>query len=324
MIAEILIWLFVVVVVLAALGFTYQLIAEQLDSRVQPGELISVFGRKMHLLSMGKQDGPTIILEAGGSNSSSTSRKIQSGMAEFAHVCVYDRAGYGFSDPVNRSRSFADITADLDELLTQARVAPPYILIGESMGGLMMRNYSRIHPEKVAGIMLIDAAEEEHTFTRLNKLKGMQKTAAAAAWLARFGLIRALLNLAPEKAGIPVTVSSKRRAEIVAEYSQKNFFKTAGYELDAYFSTLQDMRKAGGFGTLGSTPLVVITHGKPFTGTQAFLEEGWTEAQERLATLSTNSKLVVAERSGHAISLDQPELVIEMVRKMMTEVAERD
>ena len=317
-------WIIGTVAVLAAAGITYQLIAKKRDNRVQPGESISVSGRDMHLLCLGEQDGPTIILEAGGSNSSITSRKIQSEMAKFARVWAYDRAGYGFSDPINHSRTFDEITEDLDELLAQAGVAPTYLLVGESMGGLMVRNYSRHHPEKVAGVVLLDAAEEEHTFGRVDKLKGMQSTAAATSWLARFGVIRLLLNLAPERAGIPADTDPARRKEIVAEYSRPEFFKSAVYELEAYFSAPEGVRKSGGFGSLGSTPLVVVTHGKPLKGPQAFLEEGWKEAQERLVALSTNSKLVIAEHSGHAISLDQPELVVNLVRSLLAEIASHE
>jgi len=191
------------------------------------------------------------------------------------------------------------------------------------MGGLMVRNYCRHHPEKVAGVVLLDAAEEEHTFGRLQKLKGMQSTAATTSWLARFGVVRLLLNLVPEKAGIPADISPERRREIVGEYSRPEFFKSAVHELEAYFSTPQQLRKSGGFGSLGSTPLIVVKHGKPLTGSQAFLEEGWSEAQARLAALSTDSNLLVAEQSGHAISLDQPELVVDLVRSLVEKITTR-
>ncbi len=187
----------------------------------------------------------------------------------------------------------------------------------------MVRNYCRHHPEKVAGVVLLDAAEEEHTFGRLQKLKGMQSTAATTSWLARFGVVRLLLNLVPEKAGIPADISPERRREIVGEYSRPEFFKSAVHELEAYFSTPQQLRKSGGFGSLGSTPLIVVKHGKPLTGSQAFLEEGWSEAQARLAALSTDSNLLVAEQSGHAISLDQPELVVDLVRSLVEKITTR-
>lgn len=317
---KIVVWLGGFFAILVVVGFIYQLALEKLGAGVPPGELIKVFDRKMHLLCMGKETHPTVILEAGGGNSSITSRHIQTEISEFAQVCVYDRAGFGYSDPVGGARTFDEISQDLDQLLEQADLKPPYILVGESMGGLMVRNYYRRHPEKVAGIVLLDAAEEAHTFSRLDKLKQMQTTASATSWIARIGLVRLALTLVPERAGIPANLSTERRAEIIQEYSRAGFFRSAARELEAYFSTPIEQQRAGGFGSLGATPLVVVTHGKPLIGSQAFLEEGWHEAQRRLTELSSDSSLVVAEKSGHAISLDQPELVVKLVRELIEKI----
>jgi len=78
------------------------------------------------------------------------------------------------------------------------------------------------------------------------------------------------------------------------------------------------MRVAGGFGHLGDTPLIVITHGIPFTGGRAFQEPGWLPAMERLASLSSDSELIVAENSGHSIMWDEPELVVEAIQNLVT------
>ena len=81
--------------------------------------------------------------------------------------------------------------------------------------------------------------------------------------------------------GLPTGLSRDTHSGIVAEYSRPEFFETTARELSAYFRTTAEQRQAGGFGSLGATPLAVITHGKPFTGQQAFLEKGWAEAQAR-------------------------------------------
>lgn len=143
--AKVVAWSTAIVALAAALGFVYQRTAQRSDKRLPPGKLVSVSGREMHLLCMGDHDGPTVVLEAGGSNSSITSRSLQTAIAKFARVCAYDRAGYGYSEPVNQSRTFDEITADLDELLAKGDIEPPYILVGESMGGLMVRNFHRHH-----------------------------------------------------------------------------------------------------------------------------------------------------------------------------------
>ena len=82
------------------------------------------------------------------------------------------------------------------------------------------------------------------------------------------------------------------------------------------------MQKPGGFGTLGALPLVVIRHGQPLTGGDAWMEEGWTQAQVRLAALSSDSRLIVAAKNGHNIIIDNPDLVASAIHDVATAVRE--
>jgi pimeloyl-ACP methyl ester carboxylesterase len=70
-------------------------------------------------------------------------------------------------------------------------------------------------------------------------------------------------------------------------------------------------------GNLGDKPLSVITHGQPFPGPFAVLEDGWREGQERLLALSTNSRLIVADKANHMIHIDQPQVIVEAVRSVI-------
>ena len=302
------------------LGFGYESILASLDRNSPDGELISIGDRNLHLLCMGGPSDVTVVLEAGGGNSSTTSRSLQREMAKFVRVCAYDRAGFGDSDPVSHSRTFDEISADLNLLLTNAKIEPPYLLVGESMGGLLVRNYQRLYPDQVAGLVLLDAAEEEHTFSRRDALQRMRSTAGITKHLARFGIVRAIMTLAPSSVGVPEDIDPKLKRKIISEFSRPTHFQAVVDEMGAYFSAAPETQRAGGFGELGDMPLVVVTHGIPLTGPQAFLEKGWAAAQERLAALSSNSKLIVAEESGHAISLDQPELVVDLVQSLVDEI----
>jgi pimeloyl-ACP methyl ester carboxylesterase len=68
-------------------------------------------------------------------------------------------------------------------------------------------------------------------------------------------------------------------------------------------------------GVFGSLPIVVVTHGQPFPGPLAVVERHWAEGQQRLAALSTNSRLVVARNSNHMIQDDEPALVVDAIRR---------
>jgi len=299
------------------------LLYERIRARNHPGRisgrLVDVGGRAVHLIGKGHGT-PTIVLEAGGGSSSLTSRDLQDRLSAVTRVCAYDRAGFGASDPVGHPRTFEGLADDLWRALREGGEVGPYILLGESMGGLVVRRFHAAHPKSVAGMILLDAAEELHTFARLDRLESMRRVARAAEWVSQFGILRLLLRTVPNLLGIPRSVPKGVRKRIASEYGRPGHFRATALELHAYASTPPARRLAGGFGHLGSTPLIVVRHGRPFTGSQEFLEDGWREAQERLASLSSQSRLVVARKSGHAVSLDQPGLVVDLAGELVRKV----
>jgi pimeloyl-ACP methyl ester carboxylesterase len=302
---------------LAIFGFLFE-IYKQKTRGYAPGKLISIGGRRLHLITLGEGE-PSVIWEAGGGISSIATRSIQKEISKFTRICVYDRAGYGWSDPVDKARSFDDLSSDLESMLEHSGMPAPYILIGESMGGLMVRHFVSRNPSSVAALVLLDSAEEQHTFHRLKILRKMQKGARITALLARVGLIRTLLNLFPSKLGIPSDISPIYRKSLIDDVARASNFIASANELEAYFSAPPRMRSAGGFGNIGNIPLIVVSRGKKLTGAQSFLENGWHEAQERLTKLSSNSKLITAEDSGHAISIEARDLVIKIVQDLVND-----
>ncbi len=307
-------------VILAFAGFAFERWSELRDARVlmPDGETVDIGGRRLHIYCTG-QSGPTAILEAGGGTPSLVSRALQAKHAQFARVCSYDRVGLGWSDPATGPRSFEEEAQDLAALLKNADIRPPYILVAESYGGLVARTFIRQRPEAVSGLVLIDAAEEQHAFGKLLVLRSQSQQAWGARWLAELGVMRLLVSSSPTLGLIP----SPDRIRLAKLMSPPSHWKAVRQELQAYELTPEAQRVAGGFGSLGELPLVVIRHGRPFLGAQAVIEEGWTEAQTRLASLSTDSRLIVAEKSGHAISLEQPDIVIEAVRWIAEATADR-
>src|SRR5436190_4729276 len=102
------------------------------DKLVDIGE-----GRRLHIICSGMnlEESPTVVLESGAGNDSSGWHLVQSEVAKFTRVCVYDRAGQGSSDPVPAPRTIVALTEDLHALLGNAKVSAPYILVGHSLGG---------------------------------------------------------------------------------------------------------------------------------------------------------------------------------------------
>jgi len=125
-----------------------------------PGQMIDIGGRRLHILCKGTAPGPTIVIEQGAGSPSILWWPIQDKVAAFARVCTYDRAGYLWSDPAKTVRTLEDRVADLHALLAGAKIPAPYILVGHSFGGPLVRLYAHLHPTEIAGMVLVDTTEE--------------------------------------------------------------------------------------------------------------------------------------------------------------------
>jgi pimeloyl-ACP methyl ester carboxylesterase len=128
--------------------------AQNIDARIDVG------GRKLHLLCMGRGS-PTVLLEAGMGDFSAAWMPVQRRMATNTRVCSYDRAGLGDSDqPTQKPVTSNAYVRDLHALLATAKIVPPYVLVGHSMGGILVRLYAKAHPAEVLGMVLVDSSHE--------------------------------------------------------------------------------------------------------------------------------------------------------------------
>lgn len=150
-------------VILLTITTLYQGIVCWLEDRqAPPGKRFDVGGYRLHLYTQGEDNWgeakPTFVLEhsLGGLDG----YLLIETLAQLGRVCIYDRAGYGWSDRSPHPRSSAQLAKELDALLTQAKIDPPYILIGDSFGSYNVRQYAATFPNKVKGIILTDGLHE--------------------------------------------------------------------------------------------------------------------------------------------------------------------
>jgi len=116
-------------------------------------------GRALNLYCRGKGS-PTVIFETGLADDLSVWGLVQPAIAAHTRACAYDRAGIGYSDPGRREADSANIVDDLHRLLLAASIKPPYILVGHSLGGMHVRLYADTYLADIAGMVLVDSAEE--------------------------------------------------------------------------------------------------------------------------------------------------------------------
>ncbi len=121
-----------------------------------------VGGHKLYLISYG-QNKPTVILESGiGDGGTMTGwDAVQREVKNFAQVCLYDRAGLGNSDKGPGTRTTVRIANELHTLLDSAKLTPPYIFVGHSMGGLHIQTYAMLYPEDIVGMVFVDPTPKE-------------------------------------------------------------------------------------------------------------------------------------------------------------------
>jgi pimeloyl-ACP methyl ester carboxylesterase len=304
-------FVFIFFVLLA--GFFYELIGERRDAKRHPapGRLVSVGDHKLHLLCKGSA-APTVVIEQGAGEASHFWWPVQDQMAEFASVCTYDRAGYGWSEATRAGRTIDDRGEELHTLLANAGIPGPYIFVAHSYGGLIARSIARNHPADVAGLVLVDTPEEATIFQPdvldfYAKARLMNRLVAIGS---RFGVLRLLRHWIPlDRFGFWLA----RPAEYTALCD----------DLASLMLVPMSMRGSKEPGSLGALPVGVITHGQPFPGPFAILEKNWSQGQTRLAALSNNSQLILARNSNHMIEIDEPHLVVDMVHRVHTAVRNR-
>ncbi|MDO8321626.1 MAG: alpha/beta hydrolase [Phenylobacterium sp.] len=313
--------LLLLVAILGVLALLAESRARGRDAKLfpPPGRMIAVDGRAMHIRCLG-QGAPTVVLETGGGNPAMLAYPVQDRVARFTRVCSYDRAGLGWSDPAPDGRTFEDRARELHALLAAAGEPGPYVLAGESFGGLVARTFARLYPEEVAGLVLVDAAEEQFFFSKLDRFQGQRGQVKVYALSARLGLARWMIVHQPRLAGLPPGMSLEDRRRFAALFSRPAYMAALPQEVEAYELAPPEQRLAGGFGRLGDRPLAVIAHGRPFAGAQAWMEDGWSAGQARLAALSTDSETVIAAQSGHAIAQTEPDLVAQVIGRVVGKV----
>jgi pimeloyl-ACP methyl ester carboxylesterase len=146
------------------LGWSVALLAVA-SAQAQTG-IFKAGARQLYIHCEGARHGAAVLLEAGGWRDSTDWIKVQPEVAHFTQVCSYDREGLGKStvDGVRNpdtAESIDEEADDLRRLLQAARVPPPYILVGQSAGGVKVRRFTRDYPSEVTGMVLVDSAHEE-------------------------------------------------------------------------------------------------------------------------------------------------------------------
>lgn len=183
-------WLAAVILVPLG-GLVYEAYADGMDSLEfsPPGMLVDIGGRRLHLLCIGT-GAPTVIFEAAAFQTALSSSQARERLSSRTTVCSYDRSGMGFSDPAPGDVSTGDLARDLAVLQDRAQLTWPFVIVASSIGGLTAELFARQFPERVAGLVLLDAANSLSLDARLESGDWVRRAACASSALSRFGVMR--------------------------------------------------------------------------------------------------------------------------------------
>lgn len=319
-----------------ALGFVYQVVGSRRDARLyaRPGRWV-VIGKRSRLFVLEAGSGePTVIFESGIGATNLNWRRVQESVAQFAGTVSYDRTGLGWSSPCRTARTPGNIAAELHEMLDRGGIRPPYVLVGHSFGGLVMRRYALAYPGEVAGLVLVDPMRCEEwpplDPAKQSELERGRKLIQFASPIAHCGLARLAVTslfcrsgklsgqLAGAGGGGARHVLDRVKTEVgkmprevwpvvAAHWSRPAFYAGMRKHIESIPDTVREMHAAE---PIRQIPVLVLTpvKAKPLS-------------DECLRRIGDRAQQVIAPASAHWIHLDEPELVINSIRSMIESVA---
>jgi pimeloyl-ACP methyl ester carboxylesterase len=324
-------WIASVPVALILAGALYQHLGSRRDRRrySSPGRWVTTkHNCEVYLYEMGEGE-PTVVFESGIGATHLNWRHIQQAVAPFAGTVAYDRCGLGWSGPCQTSRTPANIATELHQMLESAGIRPPFILVGHSFGGLVVRRYALLFPDEVAGVVLVDPMRCEEwpplDPSKLQHLELGKKMIRYALPITQCGLARLAVQLLFHRtrkisvrlagAAIPngrnavdrITTEVRKMPQAVwpvvaAHWSRPAFYSGLRCHLESIPETVREMHVAE---PIRDIPITVLT---PATAEPL--------NQNHLDHIGDSVQQVIAPNSAHWIHLDEPSLVIESIRAL--------
>lgn len=312
----------------------------------RPHEGVDIGGRRLNLFCIGS-GAQTVLLEAGGSDWSDIWALVHPAVARSARACVYDRAGLGHSDPAAGPRTPIAIVEDLHALIAAAKLRTPLVLVGHSLGGFNVKLYAALYPQDVAGLVLIDPAEErspERSRTLLRRQFGAS-LAARSELLDETFLTRLMDRYArcveaarerPLEAGSqtyrrcsdpvrpqlgPQIAEERTRIQVTTAYQAAQASEFAN---SVYGDPKGDPAYASLFrpGLLGRRPVIVLTHGR-FDADDPLDAAGQAAGvalHRETARLSKTGRQRTVADATHNIQLDAPDAVVSAIAEVLNEL----
>ncbi len=324
-------WVLLSIPMVPVLGLMYQFVGSRYDRWrfVRMGRMVDIGRRRrMFVSEMGSGEGPTVIFESGIGSTSQNWAHIQELVSQFAYSVSYDRLGLGWSTPAVSERIPSKIVEELRSMLQAAGIAPPYLLVGHSFGGLVARYFAAEYPDEVVGAILVDAMRTDEwppvdESQRKLLARGVQLTGwgvpiaysgiarlTTTSFFCRSGKFTNLFARVTGGHNVLDRVTSELNKMpqatwpiVAAHWSNPAYFRGMSAHIQGVPGTVMEMLEAT---PIVGMPVVLLTPGLP----KAI-------STEDLQKIGPNAEQLIVEKSGHWLHLDEPELVVRVIRDMM-------
>lgn len=277
-------------------AFVFQTTANVWESAryTAPGKMIDVGGTALYVHCTGPTEADVIVLENGMGLVSENWDWVQKSLSQSYRVCAYDRAGIGHSEAAVRPTDAQTSADNLVELLVELNVEGPILMVGHSYGALISRIFAHRHPDKTAGLVLVDSSHEDMAQRLPPKAQaGFEKM------LSGFAILRHMNHLGGARMmGVADRFASGLAAPTYARsyhlYSTSEHMKGAALEAAMWEKSTEQARKVA-LERLGDLPLTVVMAG----GWPNFMVPAWEDMQSDLAKLSNNGRITIISEADH-------------------------
>lgn len=328
-----------VILVIIATPILLGLILKGLSDDVPPpGQMVDVGGYELHINCIGSniatgQELPTVIFESGSGVSSPNYHWIQAGVAQTTKICVYDRAGLGWSDESDLPRDAKTVNTALHTLLDKSDIKRPFVFVGHSIAGLYMRDYVETYPEEVSGLVFLDPSHpDQHEVFEMSFDEGavmIKRAITVPKILFGLGIVNVLqlLEEPAEATNQPYDPEVSKQIKYLS--TKTEVLDTAYYEVrDAGMAVAQARENK----SLGERPVVVISAGQgtdsgiPSSFTPAERQKKFQNLHRKIADLSSDGKFIIIDDADHmslVLTKENAEKILPYIREIILKSAKK-
>jgi pimeloyl-ACP methyl ester carboxylesterase len=310
-------------ILLLLIGFIFERMSRNDAEKIKPdGQFVEVKHHRLHYYKKGS-GGPTIVFETAFDPAGHLQwYHIQQELPTSYTSVSYDRAGILWSERGKNSKSGKEMAKELHLLLEKANTPKPYILVGHSFGGTLVRFFVNQYPEDVEGVIFVDSQcpdDEKYLSPELFKMVNQGLPGSFLKFANTFGPARLMF-----KGMFP----NNKQYEYQNTIMPALLYKSADAVLEEQDQMRSIKNEASKIKSFGNIPLYVLTatDEKRFDSSIKDLKlntemlSAWNKMQKDFLLLSTESKQVLIPNSGHYINQEQPKVIETAINDMVNKI----